>query len=79
MLAYTWPLLNLLWTFLMFAGIFLLLFFVIWCFIDNFRRRDHSGWAKGGWTVVILMIPPMRIAYQADSFENALRTSAISS
>ncbi len=57
MLAYTWPLLNLLWTFLMFAGIFLLLFFVIWCFVDNFRRRDHSGWAKGGWTVLILLIP----------------------
>ena len=35
MFAYTWPLLNLFWTFLMFAGIFLLLFFIIWCFVDN--------------------------------------------
>jgi hypothetical protein len=57
MLAYTWPLLNLFWTFLMFAGIVLLLFFVIWCFIDNFRRRDLSGLAKAGWTVVILIVP----------------------
>ncbi len=57
MLAYTWPLLNLLWTFLMFAGIFLLLFFIIWCFVDNFHRRDHSGLAKGGWTVLILLVP----------------------
>jgi hypothetical protein len=57
MLAYTWPLLNLFWTFLMFAGIALLLFFVIFCFVDNFRRRDHSGWAKAGWTVVIFLIP----------------------
>ena len=57
MFAYTWPLLNLFWTFLMFAGIALLLFFVIFCFVDNFRRRDHSGWAKAGWTVVILLIP----------------------
>jgi hypothetical protein len=57
MFAYTWPLLNLFWTFLMFAGIALLLFFVIFCFVDNFRRRDHSGWAKAGWTVVIFLIP----------------------
>jgi hypothetical protein len=48
MVAYTWPLLNLFWTLLIAAGIFLLLFFVLWCFVDNFRRRDHHGWAKAG-------------------------------
>jgi Phospholipase_D-nuclease N-terminal len=32
------------------------LFFIIWCFVDNFRRRDHSGAAKGGWTVLILLV-----------------------
>jgi tryptophan-rich sensory protein len=57
MLAYTWPLLNLFWTFLLFAGVSLLLFFVIFCFIDNFRRRDYDGLAKAGWTVVILLVP----------------------
>jgi hypothetical protein len=57
MLAYTWPLLNLFWTFLLFAGVSLLLFFVIFCFIDNFRRRDHHGLAKAAWTVVILLVP----------------------
>jgi Phospholipase_D-nuclease N-terminal len=57
MFAYTWPLLSLFWTFLIFAGVFLLIFFIIWCFVDNFRRRDHSGWAKAGWTVLILCLP----------------------
>jgi len=57
MLASTWPLLSLFWTFLMFAGISLLLFFVIFCFIDNFRRRDHRGLAKAGWTLLILLVP----------------------
>jgi hypothetical protein len=57
MVAYTWPLLNLFWTLLIAAGIFLLIFFVLWCFVDNFRRRDHHGWAKAGWTVLILLIP----------------------
>ena len=32
-------------------------FAVIWAFIDNFRRRDHGGWAKAGWALVILVIP----------------------
>ena len=57
MLAYTWPLLSLFWTFLIFAGVFLMVFFIIWCFVDNFRRRDHHGLAKAVWTIVILLIP----------------------
>jgi hypothetical protein len=57
MVAYTWPLLNLFWTLLIAAGIFLYIFFVLWCFVDNFRRRDHHGWAKAGWTVVIFLLP----------------------
>jgi len=34
---------------------------VIWAFIavfgDIFRRRDHSGWAKAFWTLVIFILP----------------------
>jgi len=56
-IAYTYPLLSILWSLLMFAGLFLLVFLIIWCFIDNFRRRDHSGFAKLLWTIVILFIP----------------------
>jgi hypothetical protein len=41
----------------MFTGLMLMLFFIIWCFIDNFRRSDHHGWAKVGWTFLILFIP----------------------
>ncbi len=57
MTAYTYPLLDLFWTLLMVAGMVLVLFFVIFCFVDNFRRRDHGGWAKLGWTVLILFVP----------------------
>lgn len=38
-------------------------FFIMWVwivimvFVDNFRRNDHSGWAKAGWTVLILFLP----------------------
>jgi ABC-type multidrug transport system permease subunit len=57
MLAYDFPLLSIFWTILMFFGIFLMIFFIIWCFIDNFRRRDHHGGAKFGWTILILFVP----------------------
>ena len=57
MLAYDFPLLSIFWSMLMFFGFFLLIFFIIWCFVDNFRRRDHHGLAKAGWTILILFIP----------------------
>ena len=57
MLGYDFPLLSIFWSMLMFFGLFLMIWLIIWCFIDNFRRRDHHGLAKAGWTVVILFIP----------------------
>ncbi|MGZ4704716.1 MAG: PLDc N-terminal domain-containing protein [Acidimicrobiales bacterium] len=57
MFAYDYPLISLFllmaWWFFLFA----VFFAVIWAFIDNFRRRDHGGWAKAGWALVILVIP----------------------
>jgi ABC-type multidrug transport system permease subunit len=57
MLAYDFPLLSLflvlLWWFFL-AAVF---FGVIYAFIDNFRRHDHSGWAKAGWAFFIIVLP----------------------
>ena len=57
MLAYTYPLLSLFWTMLMFMGLVLMIWLIVWCFIDNFARKDHHGFAKFGWTVFILFVP----------------------
>ncbi len=57
MLAYSYPLLSVFWTMLMFAGLVLWIFIVIWTFIDNFRRRDHSGIAKAMWFLFIVFVP----------------------
>ncbi|MEZ5170711.1 MAG: PLDc N-terminal domain-containing protein [Acidimicrobiia bacterium] len=57
MLAYDFPLLSLTLAVLWFFFIFSIFFAIIWAFIDNFRRHDHSGWAKAGWALVILIIP----------------------
>jgi NADH:ubiquinone oxidoreductase subunit 6 (subunit J) len=55
--AYTYPLLSIFWTMLIFAGIVLVLFLIIYALIDNFSRRDHSGWAKAGWCILIIFLP----------------------
>ena len=57
MLAYSYPLLSVFWTLLMFAGFVLWIFIVIWTFIDNFRRRDHGGLAKAMWFLFIVFVP----------------------
>ncbi len=57
MLVYDFPLLSLCVVLLVFWALFSIFFAIIWAFIDNFRRHDHSGWAKAGWAFLILIIP----------------------
>jgi hypothetical protein len=57
MLAYDYPLLGVFWTIFLIAMWALWVFVVIWVFIDNFRRTDHSGWAKALWTLAIIFVP----------------------
>jgi quinol-cytochrome oxidoreductase complex cytochrome b subunit len=57
MLAYDYPLLGVFWTLVLISLFILVLFAVLWAFVDNFRRRDHSGWAKAAWFIFILFFP----------------------
>jgi Phospholipase_D-nuclease N-terminal len=57
MLAYDYPLLGIFWTMTFFFLWAAWIFAVIWVFIDNFRRRDHSGWAKALWAILIIFLP----------------------
>jgi Phospholipase_D-nuclease N-terminal len=56
-LASDYPLLGVFWTLFMFSLFLLYLFTVIWCFVDNFRRQDHSGLAKALWFLFIVFVP----------------------
>jgi ABC-type multidrug transport system permease subunit len=56
-LAYDFPLLSMFWVVMWWFFLFAIFFAVIWAFIDNFRRHDHSGWAKAGWALLILVVP----------------------
>ena len=57
MLAYDYPLLGIFWSLLMLFMFVMVGFVVIYTFIDNFRRDDHSGLAKAGWALFIIVMP----------------------
>ena len=57
MLAYDFPLLSVFWVTSWWFFMLSIFVPVIWAFVDNFRRSDHSGWAKAGWAFLILIIP----------------------
>ena len=52
-----YPLLNLFWTMLEFFVWVIWIWLLIWVFIDIFRSRDLSGWAKALWFLFVLVIP----------------------
>jgi len=55
--ASSYPLLNVFWTiFELFLWI-IWIWILIWIFIDIFRSRDLSGWAKALWFLFVLFIP----------------------
>lgn len=56
-LAADYPLLNIIWTMLVFFGFVLWISLVFRAFGDLFGRDDVSGWGKAGWSLVIVVVP----------------------
>jgi len=48
---------DVIWTMIIFFAYLMFLTWVIMLMIDNFRRSDHSGWAKAGWALLIIFAP----------------------
>ena len=61
MLAYTYPLLNIFWTMLVFFGFFIFIWLLIVIFMDIFRSKDLGGWAKALWIIFIIVLPLLGI------------------
>jgi len=57
MLAYDYPLLGVFWSLVLLFMFVVVGFVVIYTLIDNFRRSDHSGVAKAGWALLIVVLP----------------------
>jgi uncharacterized membrane protein YozB (DUF420 family) len=45
------------WWIISLAIVVIVVFVVIYAFVDNFTRHDHSGWAKALWAIVIIFLP----------------------
>ena len=57
MLAADYPFLDVVWTMIVFAFFVMYIWIVIMVLADNFRRNDHGGAAKAGWTLFIIFLP----------------------
>ena len=45
------------WTMIIFFAWIMFITWVILLMIDNFRRKDHSGWATALWAIFIIFFP----------------------
>jgi Phospholipase_D-nuclease N-terminal len=57
LVAADYPFLDIFWTMLIFFAWVIWVSLVIIVLLDNFRRHDHSGWAKAGWTLLVIFLP----------------------
>jgi Phospholipase_D-nuclease N-terminal len=56
-LAADYPFLDIMWTMFIFFAWLIWISLLILVLVDNFRRQDHSGWAKAGWTLFVIFVP----------------------
>jgi hypothetical protein len=64
-LAADFPFFEVLWLLMIFSVWLVVISFVVLVLVDNFRRHDHSGWAKAGWTPFVIGFPLLgAIVYQ---------------
>ena len=56
-LAADYPFLDILWTMIIFFGFVIWIYLLVMVLGDNFRRRDHNGWSKAGWTLFVIFLP----------------------
>jgi len=56
-LASSYPFLDIMWTMFIFFAWVIWIWLLIMVLADNFRRDDHSGAAKAGWTLFVIFLP----------------------
>lgn len=55
--AADYPLLNIIWTMLVFFGLVIWIRLLFTVFADIFRRHDISGWTKAAWCLLAIIVP----------------------
>ena len=56
-LASDYPFLDIFWTMCIFFARVIWIWLLILVLSDNFRRRDHGGFAKAMWTLFVIFTP----------------------
>jgi hypothetical protein len=56
-LADSYPFLDIMLSMLVFFAWVIFIYLLVLVLADNFRRPDHSGWAKAGWTLFVIFVP----------------------
>jgi len=56
-LASDYPFLDIFWTMAIFFAWVIWIWLLILVLSDNFRRRDHGGFAKAMWTLFVIFTP----------------------
>ena len=56
-IAADYPLLDIIWTMLVFFGWVIWFWLLIAVFGDLFSRHDISGWGKAGWMLLVVALP----------------------
>ena len=57
MVLANYPFMSIMWTMFVFFAWVIWIWLLIMVLADNFRREDHSGWAKAGWTLFVIFLP----------------------
>ena len=56
-IAADYPLMDIIWTMLVFFGWVIWFWILISILSDIFRRHDIGGWGKAGWTIFVIILP----------------------
>jgi uncharacterized membrane protein len=57
MLASSFSFWDAIWLMIVFFAWIMVITWIVLLLVDNFRRTDHSGWAKAGWALFIIFLP----------------------
>jgi hypothetical protein len=52
-----WSFLDVMWSMFIFFAWMIWIYLLFLVLADNFRRPDHSGWAKAMWTIFVIFLP----------------------
>jgi hypothetical protein len=71
-IATDYPVLDILWSMLIFVGFIMWIWLAIMCFMDIFRRQDIGGFAKAIWIVFIIFIPLVGVLFYLIAYHNGI-------